>query len=353
VSKFFKALENAERERAARGDEQSTVNRDATVEEKPTAAARPATVATPPRPPVRTATAETVPPAPATVQVTPPRPAMVEVGPSPVTVVEGRTGEPVSLPPYGAPIRTDILRGLRKAARDGDPTVFHATGELDDHLVSVLQPTSPAAEQYRAVRLYLETLRRERGFGVVAISSARRGDGKTLTSLNLAGTLAQAADTRVALVEVDMRRPAVARYLGLSNARGLSTHLLGDGPGVESLLERPTGIGFTVVLAGPPIAMPYELLQSPRLRELFATLRERFDHVIVDTPPALPFPDVGILRDVVDGFLVVVRAHRTPRETVQEALTTVGPDHALGVIFNDDERLMTTAGYGVANGRSH
>jgi protein-tyrosine kinase len=352
VSKFFKALENAERERAARGDGQATVGRDATVEEKPTAAARPATVAEPPRPPVRPSPAETVPPAPATTPG-PPRPALVEVGPSPITAVAGRTAATVSLPAYGAPIRTETLRGFGTAARDGDPAVFHATGELDDHLVSVLQPTSPAAEQYRAVRLYLETLRRERGFGVVAISSARRGDGKTLTSLNLAGTLAQAADTRVALVEVDMRRPAVARYLGLSNARGLSTHLLGDGPGVDSLLERPTGIGFTVVLAGPPIAMPYELLQSPRLRELFATLRERFDHVIVDTPPALPFPDVGILRGLVDGFLVVVRAHRTPRETVQEALTTVGPDQALGVIFNDDERLMATAGYGATNGRSH
>jgi capsular exopolysaccharide synthesis family protein len=352
VSKFFKALENAERERAARGDRPPTGERSATVEEQPSPVAPPSTIDETPLPPVRTSTAETRPP----VRIPappPPGPAMAEVAPPPVPAVEGRTVEAVPGSAYGAPILTDTLHGFRRGHGDGDSAVFHATGELDDHLVSVLQPTSPAAEQYRAVRLYLETLRRERGFEVVAISSARRGDGKTLTSLNLAGTLAQAADTRVALVEVDMRRPAVARYLGLSNARGLSTHLLGDSTGIDSLLERPAGIGFTVVLAGPPIAMPYELLKSPRLRELFATLRERFDHVIVDTPPALPFPDVGILRDLVDGFLVVVRAYRTPRETVQDALTTLGPDQALGLIFNDDERLTATAGYGTTNGRSH
>jgi capsular exopolysaccharide synthesis family protein len=214
----------------------------------------------------------------------------------------------------------------------------------------VLQPTSVAAEQYRAIRLYLETLRRERDLGLVAITSARRGDGKTLSAINLAGTLAQATNTRVVLVEAELRRPAVARYLGLSNAKGLSTYLLGDVPDVESLLERPVGVGFTVLLAGPPVAMPYELLKSPRLRDLFAELRRRFDHVILDTPPVLPVPDVGILRDLVDGFLVVVRAQRTPRETVQEALGALGPEQALGVIFNDDERLTTMAAYGSPDG---
>lgn len=299
MSKFFQALENAEREREARGlaaapDDAPAAPPDA----KAAAAAAPA-----------------------------PRPRVVSAA-------------------YGAPIRSEPL-----APRVSDRTVdtrVERTGELDEHLVSILHPTSIAAEQYRAARLYIETLRRERDISVIAVSSARPGDGKTVTALNLAGTLAQGTDSRVCLMEIDMRRPTVAQSLGMSNARGLSTYLLGERGDVDSFLERRPGIGFTVLLAGPPVTMPYELLKSPRLRELFATLRQRFDHIIVDTPPMLPFPDVGILRDLVDGFLVVVRAQRTPREPVHEALASLGPQLTLGVIFNDfidEARLAATAGY--------
>jgi capsular exopolysaccharide synthesis family protein len=303
VSKFFQALENAEREREARGLGVAPDDAPAAAEPgAPAAVAAPAPVPSPPR---RRAVS----------------------------------------PAYGAPLRREPRARVPGRAAEDDGAAF---GELDAHLVSVLQPTSIAAEQYRAARLYVETLHRERGITVIAVSSARPGDGKTVTSLNLAGTLAQGTDSRVALIEIDMRRPTVAQSLGMSNARGLSTYLLGEQGNVDSLLERRAGIGFTVLLAGPPVSMPYELLKSPRLRELFATLRTRFDHVIVDTPPMLPFPDVGILRDFVDGFLLVVRAQRTPREPVQEALRALGPELTLGVIFNDfidEARLAATTGY--------
>lgn len=334
MSKYFKALENAERERATHG------------EPRPPAPAVTTSVEERPEPPETRAPA---PPAGEPVKVVTVTPSST-VTVRPVPQVEARPAPP----PYGAPLLAEPF-GRRAPERAVDSLLFHGTGELDEHLISVLQPTSVAAEHYRAARLYLETLRRERGLGLIAISSARRGDGKTLTALNLAGTLAQATNTRVALVEVDMRRPAVAQALGMSNARGLSAYLLENRAEIDSLLERPPGIGFTVLLAGPPVAMPYELLKSPRLRELFARLRERFDHIIVDTPPALPFPDVGILRDLVDGFLMVVRAQRTPREMVQEALTALGPELALGVIFNDfndEERLAATAAYGTINMRA-
>ena len=325
MSKFFKALENAERERAARGSA-----------------------------PAEADDASTSPSATAVVSVEPPRVVEPVAPPSPqppshlASPVASHVASPVAAPPttptitspvYGAPM-VDVAPRTRRAAEDrAGSIVVHGSGELDEHLISVLAPTSLAAEQYRAVRLHLEKLRHERGTKIVAVSSPQRGDGKTLTAINLAGTLAQATDTRVALVEVEMRRPSVARSLGLSNAQGLSTYVLTDTVPMESLLVRPPGLGFTVVLAGPPVAMSYELLKSPRMRDLFAHLRERFDHVILDAPPVLPFPDVGILRDLVDGFFLVVRAHHTPRETVHQALAALGPEElSLGVIFNDDER---------------
>ncbi len=219
-----------------------------------------------------------------------------------------------------------------------EPAAHAETGEIDDHLVSLLEPTSFAAEQYRAVRLAIETSHRERGTRVVAVASPGRGDGKTITALNLAGALAQASDARVVLVEADLRHPAVSRYLGLPATRGLSSYLPDATMTLDSVLQRPASIAFAVITAGPQSSMPYELLKSPRLAALIADLRQRFDYVLVDTPPALPIPDVGILRDLVDGFVLVVRANRTPRETLSDTLGVLGRQRTLGLVFNDDER---------------
>ena len=82
-------------------------------------------------------------------------------------------------------------------------------------------------------------------------------------------------------------------------------------------------------------------------------MRERFDYVVVDTPPVLPFPDVGILRDLVDGFLLVVRANRTPREMVRDSLATIGQPRVLGVVFNDDERTAVEVNGNGAGWRSY
>src|SRR5262249_54825526 len=267
-----------------------------------------------------------------------------------------RNTAPAALPAYGAPTRRDNGEApSHRRAFTGvlEPNGTTEPGEMDDHLVSLLQPTNLAAEQYRTVRLHIETLHRERGLKLIAISSPSRGDGKTLSAINLAGALAQAPDAKVVLVEVDVRHPGVATYLGLGAGRGLSSFLLDPSMSAESVIERPSGVGFPVVVAGPASSMPYELLKSPRLTALFAALRERFDYVVVDTPPVLPFPDVGILRDVVDGFLLVVRANRTPREMVRDSLATVGQTRVLGVVFNDDERSAVEVNGDGAGWRSY
>ena len=228
-----------------------------------------------------------------------------------------------------------------------EPTSHTEAGEIDDHLVSLLEPTSFAAEQYRAVRLAIETAHRERGTRVVGVASPGRGDGKTITVLNLAGALAQASDARVVLVEADLRHPSVSRYLGLSAGRGLSSYLPDPTMGLDEVLQRPSSIAFSVITAGLASSMPYELLKSPRLTALIGELRQRFDYVLVDTPPALRIPDVGILRDLIDGFVLVMRANRTPRETLSDTLGVLGRQRTLGLVFNDDDRtgLPTVDGH--------
>jgi len=250
--------------------------------------------------------------------------------------------EPVEA--FGAPVARDAAATHRATfATLLEPAAGAEPGAVDDHLVSVLEPTSVAAEQYRGIRLAIENHRREHGTRVVAVASPARSDGKTTTAINLAGALAQSPDARVVVVEADLRHPSMARVLGLPGSYGLSAYLLDHSIPLDQVVERPRGLGFAVVVAGSPSSMPYELLASARLSGLLATLRETFDFVLVDTPPALPFPDVGILRDLVDGFLLVVRAQRTPREQVRECLNAIGPQRVLGMVFNDDDRTGALA----------
>ena len=383
MSKFFKALEKADQEREANASAVITepaapapappppptakaapvVPKPAppTPKTPPAPASRPAPTPTPTPAPapapraVPTPAPEAEPPVPTPVfrepveAPTPPTPAPTAEPPVPVPVfrepVEAPvTRSPFAAPPaprpaYGAPVAREATpAGRRSFAWQMEPAPHAETGEIDDHLVSLLEPTSFAAEQYRAVRLAIETLRHERGVRVVGVSSPGRGEGKTMTALNLAGALAQAPDARVVLVEADLRHPAAARYLGLSAPRGLSSYLLDHTMSLDSVLQRPPSIAFAVVPAGAASSMPYELLKSPRLAALLTELRQRFDFVLVDTPSALPFPDVGILRDLVDGFVVVVRANRTPKEMLQDTMSVLGRQRTLGLVFNDDER---------------
>jgi protein-tyrosine kinase len=317
VSKFFKALEKVEQERDAAAERPPA----------PVPAARVAVVEPPARPVVREAPpVDAAPAAPAA----PPPAARPEPAPA-------RFTPPASRPmAYGAPVARPAT-SRRGFAWQMEPAGSEA-GDIDDHLVSLLEPTSFAAEQYRAVRLAVETLHHERGTRVVAVSSPGRGDGRTITALNLAGALAQAADTRVALVEADLRHPSVARYLGLPSGRGLSSYLLEPEMSLDDVLQRPASIAFAVLPAGTVSSMPYELLKSPRLGALIGELRLRYDYVLVDTPSVLHVPDVAILRDLVDGFVVVVRANRTPREQLADTMNVLGRQRTLGLVFNDDER---------------
>ena len=370
MSKFFKALEKADQERETVAS--TVVAEPAETPASPTTPppapparptpppAPPAQRAAPPVPPTapptaapKTTPAPAPPPPPVEPIATPLAPAAPAAPAAPVApAAPAATPSPFVAPPaprpaYGAPIAREATHsGRRGFAWQMEPSSHAEAGDIDDHLVSLLEPTSFAAEQYRAVRLAIETAHRERGTRVVAVASPGRGDGKTITVLNLAGALAQDSGARVVLVEADLRHPSVSRYLGLPAGRGLSSYLPDATMALDAVLQRPSSIAFTVITAGTASSMPYELLKSPRLAALITELRQQFDYVLVDTPPALPNPDVGILRDLVDGFVLVVRANRTPRETLSDTLGVLGRQRTLGLVFNDDDRT------GLANGQS-
>jgi capsular exopolysaccharide synthesis family protein len=213
--------------------------------------------------------------------------------------------------------------------------------EVDGHLVSLLDPNSFEAEQYRQLRHRIEAVGRTRSLRALAVTSAVAGDGKTMTAINLAATLAQARGARILVIDADLRHPMVASTLALECAGGgLEAALRGAPAPLEQFVKPIDGSGLAVLPCAASCDEAYELLTSPRLSELMTQARSQYDYVIVDTPPILPVQDTALIGPAVDGYLVVVSANSTPRELVGEALNRLDPQSVVGLVFNRDDRPL-------------
>lgn len=213
--------------------------------------------------------------------------------------------------------------------------------KLDRHLVSLTAPGSFAAEQYQGLRLTIERLARARDVKVIAVSSPAAGDGKTVTSVNLAGALARGSDERVLLIDADLRRPSVSALLGLADSEcGLADVLTNPKVALDDLLKGTTLPNLMVLPAGTPRGGVSEILRSSRLEELLRDVRQRYAYVVIDTPPLLPVFDSALLAKIVDGVLLVVSANQTPRKLLGEALNMLDAPKVLGIVFNRDERPL-------------
>jgi protein-tyrosine kinase len=254
--------------------------------------------------------------------------------------------EPAALPQPANEPAGDV-HGRHVGPRERPAAAPHPASEpadgVDQHLVSLLTPAAYEAEQYRALRHIVEQLHRAGDLQVIAVSSPGAGDGKTTTAINLAGALAQAPEARVLLVDADLRQPSLARLLGLGDS-GV-TDLVGGIVDPSLTLDRivqprpPFNLSVICTAQAPPSA--YELLKSPRLGELVEEARRRYDFIVIDTPPLTPFQDCRVIGRWVDGFLLVVAAHRTPRRLVEEALTTLDHTKVFGFVFNEDVRSIS------------
>lgn len=313
MSKFFKALEQAERDRAQR------------------AQAEPRAPAPPTGPPSRLFTpAERPIPAdePSGPESPPPKP------PIPA----------LPRPPADSPSRT-VRERPRPAPLQVPPPVEVPEG-VDDHLVSLVAPSGYEAEQYRSLRYTIEQRRKATGLTVIAVSSPGMGDGKTTTAINLAGSLAQAPEVRVLVVEADLRRPSIGRLLGFHDTpgRGLVDAILDDRLDLAAITRARPPFNLHFILAGQTPPSPYEILKSPRLGLLLDQARQQYDYILLDTPPIVHTQDCRVVMRWVDGILVVVAAHQTPRRLLEEAFTALDPTKTLGLVFNGDAGSLSYYG---------
>jgi len=217
--------------------------------------------------------------------------------------------------------------------------------DLAEELVSLRAPASLEADQYRTLRQSIERMHRDSALQVVAITSATPGDGKTITTLNLAGALATSRNNRVIVIDADLHQPAIADYLGLpaSFTSGLATMLQNEKQSLSQSVVRLESLNLSVLPAGDA-DQPFGMLASPRFDSIVAEARRSYDYVLIDTAPVVPLADCRLIERAVDGFILIIAAHKTPRKFLGEAVETLNLlEHSkvLGIVFNGDDRPLT------------
>jgi len=211
--------------------------------------------------------------------------------------------------------------------------------DVHSYLLSITDPTSPLLETYRRLYKKVSFFQKEKNVRNIGLTSATVGEGKTLTSINLALAVAEDTQNQVVLMDCDFRRPKVASYLGMAPHRGLADVIQRNadprdvmvtlGPEKENLHVLPLG-----KIRGDLEKEIYSALYEKKLEPLLASLKKDFDFVIIDTPPILPIVDIHYLSELLDGLILVVRTGKTSRDLVQHALETLDGKNIIGMIVN-------------------
>ena len=188
-----------------------------------------------------------------------------------------------------------------------------------EELCVVTDPASALAENYRRLRQSIESLNPDGAPRTLMMASALPGEGKTVSSLNLALTLVERPRTSVLVLEADMRRPALERYLGLQRTQGLS-ELLSGRLGLDRAIRPTSEPGLDIVGAGTTPENPSKVLRVDRLKQVLHALKQRYDYVIVDSPPSHALTDSAVIGSVVDGIVMVIKLGHTARHVVEETI---------------------------------
>jgi capsular exopolysaccharide synthesis family protein len=219
-----------------------------------------------------------------------------------------------------------------EAQRDRDLFVFN-------------NPTSRAAECCRSIRTNILFSSADRRMKTVTISSPRPREGKTTSTIYLGTTIAQSGQ-RVLLIDTDLRRPRLHKSLGISKERGLTNLILGDAA-IEDVVKTSDIPNLFVLPCGPQPPNPAELLLTKRFHDVLRALEERYDFILLDSPPLLAVTDAVVLSRLSDGVLLIAQAGKTATEDVRQAARQLRDVEApvLGVILNDMDLSDRRYGY--------
>jgi len=193
----------------------------------------------------------------------------------------------------------------------------------------------PEAEYYKILRTTIQHLTKEKGWNTIMITSVQSGEGKTLTAINLAVSFAKEFNQTVLLVDCDLKRQSIHRYLSFSFDKGIVDYLMND-CSLKDLIVWPGIEKLTLISGGKTIANSAELLGSPKMKAFVKEIKNRYDdrYIIFDTPPVLGLADTIAFAPLVDGILIVVEAGRTPIEDIKKAYEMIPSEKFLGFVLN-------------------
>jgi len=196
-------------------------------------------------------------------------------------------------------------------------------------------PDAKEADSYRVLREQIQQRTGEKGWNTLMITSARPGEGKTLTAINLALTFAKSVDGSALLIDADLKQQSIHRYLGISGKTGLIDHLLDACP-FEDIMIQPGIERLKIISGGRTIHDSSEILGSQRMKRLVTEMKARYDdrYIFFDVPAILGRADALALAPLVDGILVVVEAGRTSVHDIRKALDLIPKEKFLGFVLN-------------------
>lgn len=211
-------------------------------------------------------------------------------------------------------------------------------------LVAMWYPRSAVAEQYRVAATRLGLIAGKQKSTVVCMSSALMGEGKTSTVLNMAYVLSRDLNRKTVIVDCDLKRPMIRAYTGMESTAGLTEVLLGHKT-LDECLEFREQLGVWVLSAGIEVSGTTALTHVDRLSELIQGLRERFEYIVLDSPPLLPVAEAMLIVRMADVVVHVIRARSTPRDVVANAIKMIGQERAVAVVLNGVEAKDTPYSY--------
>ena len=196
-------------------------------------------------------------------------------------------------------------------------------------------PGCPESESYKILRTQVQQRTKAKGWNTVMVTSVQPGEGKTLTAINLALSMAQEYHQTVMLVDCDLRNQSIHRLLGYDSRHGIADHLFEDIP-LAKLIVWPGIKKLTLISGGKTIEGSTELLGSPKMEQLVGEMKERYEnrYIIFDVPAMLQGADAIAFLPYVDSVLLTVESGRTSMADTKAALDLIPREKLLGFVMN-------------------
>jgi protein-tyrosine kinase len=212
----------------------------------------------------------------------------------------------------------------------------------ENRIITALEP-SDFTEAYNILRTQVLQRFKENNWNVLAVTSPGSGEGKTLTAINLAVSIAREVDYSVLLVDANLRHPWMLEHFGLSRHKGLSDYLIDNVPLSELLIQSERIKHLALLPAGQALTNSAEMLNSPRMVELVKEMKSRYHSriIIFDLPPVLTSADALAFSPYVDAALLVIEEGQTQKQDVERAVELLGNTNIVGTVLNKAEPMAS------------